>query len=177
MHSSLPLLENLHPAVEQACRAGFEPADIESKLSEVVDEARRAQLRSQSRNLAARKVVLDTRYDRERLMCGSDDLLILYDCKREAMLDWLVRKDDERQRLTHFEEDAQNCLKVWSPVSGEKYQPTCAMLSSNTAILSSAIRRVLGPCPGDKFMSVVAVPAFSMWHLIRLSAKTCVFVG
>ena len=135
----------MNPAVEQACQAGFELTDIENKVSEVADKFRQAQLRSDSRNLVAQKVVLDKRYDRERLLCESDDLLILYDCKRKAMLDWFIRKDT-RRKMTQLEEDAQNCLKVWSPVTNEKYQPACAMLSRNTAILAAAVRPVLGLC-------------------------------
>ena len=139
-----PLLpENLDPALELANHAGFDPVDIASKLSKVLDTFRLRQLRSESRNLAARKVVLDRRYSRERLLCESDDLVVIYDCKRQVMIDWFIRKDRKR-RLTHFEEDALNCVMMWSPVCSEKYKATCDMLSRKVAVLASAIRHLYG---------------------------------
>jgi hypothetical protein len=88
------------------------------------------------------QVVLDKRYDRERLLCESDDLLIVYDCKRRSMFDWFVRKNGKD--LTHFEEDAQTCVKNWPPASLDKYQPFCELLSINISILAAAIRQYLG---------------------------------
>lgn len=170
---SIPVLEKLHPALELACQAGFELADIERKLSEVADISRRMHLHSESRNLLAQKVVLDRRYDRERLLCESNDLLILYDCKQKAMVDWLIRKDT-RRTMTHFEEDAQNCLNVWSPVTEEKYQPTCAMLSRNIAILASALRHTLSPCSAIS-ASVLSLCRLSVCVLCSGSAETVSF--
>lgn len=164
------LPENLDPAVELACHAGFKPADIANKLREVLDSFRQKQLRSESRNLAARKVVLDRRYERERLLCESDDLMIIYDCKLQLVLDWFIRKD-KRRRLTHFEEDAQNCAMVWSPVCNEKYKPTCDMLSRKVAVLASAIRHFFG-----LFIVlstwVLSVRAFRLVFLFGSKAKT-----
>ena len=137
------LPENLDPAWELAYHAGFDPADVANKLRKVLDSFRQRQLQSESRNLAARKVVLDRRYDRERLLCESDDLMVIYDCKRQTLIDWFIRKDKKR-KLTHFEEDAQNCVMVWSPVCSEKYKATCDMLSRKVAVLASAIRHFYG---------------------------------
>ena len=76
-------------------------------------------------------------------MCESDDLLIIYDVKREAVFDWFVRKDAQK-RVNHFEEDAQNCVRVWSAIRDEKYEKVCDRLSKQVGILGAAIRSFLG---------------------------------
>ncbi|KAL8592463.1 hypothetical protein ACOMHN_021405 [Nucella lapillus] len=159
--------EKVHPAVEAAWQAGFEPQDIENKLVRLSDPVRQRHLGSGVRNQCVVKVVLDKRYDRERLISESEDLVLLYDCRRQGLVDWFLRQD-RRAKVTHFEDDAQNCLKVWSPVTDPRFKSSLLLMSSLTRLVAAAVRRFLGPLPHSLLLLLLSL-AFDLWLLLSLA--------
>ena len=97
--------------------------------------------RNPARNNTIKKTVLDKRWERQTLVCDSDDFVLMYDCKTPALQHWFVKKDCFQ--MTSLECDAFVNNKNWPSVDTEKYREACEHISHCLVSVAAVARLYL----------------------------------
>ena len=125
--------------LSEAEEAGFDLRDIKTKVGEVMDRRLQMKLRDVNQNTCFTKVVLDTRgNDREVLICGTDDMIVSFDCIQRITTNWSVKKGT---RKYFGPNDA-----AWEepPLNDDNYRYFREKATRNLTILSAVVRLYLG---------------------------------
>ena len=80
-------------------------------IGKTMDRGLQRQLRSKTRNKAFRKTVVDTRLRRPRLLCESDDIVVVYDSTEKRVFRWFVKMEDGE--LTARERNFLHNIQRW----------------------------------------------------------------
>ena len=59
-------------------------------IGKIIDRGLQRRLRSKTRNKTFRKTVVDTRLRRPRLLCKSDEFVVVFDSTEKEVFHWLV---------------------------------------------------------------------------------------
>ena len=71
----------------EAKQPGFEHEEVQNKVAEVIQPFRQKSLRNEMKNMVDKKIVLDYRNQDELLLCESDDIYFVYNCKQDQLED------------------------------------------------------------------------------------------
>ncbi|KAK7491283.1 hypothetical protein BaRGS_00017554 [Batillaria attramentaria] len=87
------------------------------------------------------KVVLDTRLNREKLFCDSDDIVMTFDLLTKER-HWFLKQ--KPWRLTEFKRDTMNCILGWAPVDTAPFSELCEDLEKDLVVCALMVRYLLG---------------------------------
>ena len=86
-----------------------------------------------------KKIVLDYRNNDELLLCESDDIYFVYNCKQDQLEDWFIKRTS-RSKITSYQEgEIIRDISAWRPVDRGKC-PVCERLTSDLRALSAMVK-------------------------------------
>ena len=127
-----------------AKQARCEPEEVKNKVARVIQPFRQRSLRNEIIFLDFKKIVLDYRNNDELLLCKSDDIYFVYNCKEDQLEDWFIKHHTSRSKIMSYQQgEIIGDISAWRPVDRGKY-PVCERLTSDLRALSAMVRFYLG---------------------------------
>ena len=70
------------------------PEETKEYIGRIMDRGLQRRLTSKTRNKTFRKTLVDTRLRRPRLLCESDNIVVIYDSTEKEVFHWFVKMED-----------------------------------------------------------------------------------
>ena len=102
-----------------AFHEALDPDVIRGKLSGLRDKSVQRRITKLLRNKTIEKVALHRCWNRETLVCESDDFIFQFDCKKRILQHWFVKQD--RRKMTALENEAVFVVTNWVSEDTAKY--------------------------------------------------------
>ena len=108
----------------------------------IMDRGLQRRLGTKTRNKAFRKTVVDSRLRRPRLLCESDDIVVVYDSTEKQVFHWFVKMEDGE--LTTGERNFLHNIQRWEPPDRGRYAEAIIEAKEELEFIGAMIRYLLG---------------------------------
>ena len=115
------------------------PDVIRGKLSGLRDKSVQRRITNLSRNKTIEKVALHRCWNRETLVCESDDFIFQFDVKKRILQHWFVQQDC--RKMTALENEAVFVVTNWASEDISKYTEELEFLSCCLLTVTTVARR------------------------------------
>ena len=117
----------------------LDPDVIRGKFSGLSDKSLQRRITNLSRNKTIEKVALHRCWNRETLVCESDDSIFQFDCKKRLLQHWFVKQD--RRKMTALENEAVFVVTEWVSEDTSKYAEEMEFFSCCLFTVTTVARR------------------------------------
>ena len=117
----------------------LDPDVIRGKLSGLSDKSVQRRITNLSRNKTIEKVALHRRWNRETLVCESDDFIFQFDLKKHILRHWFIKQDC--RKMAALENEAVFVVTNWASEDTSKYTEELEFLSCCLLTVTTVARQ------------------------------------
>ena len=117
----------------------LDPDVIRGKLSGLSDKSVQRRITNLSRNKTIEKVALHRRWNRETLVCESDDFIFQFDLKKHILQHWFAQQDC--RKMTALENESVFVVTNWASEDTAKYTEELKFLSCCLLTVTTVARQ------------------------------------
>ena len=117
------------------------PPGTTEYIGSIRDKSILQRLKDRRRNLAFRKIVLNTIHPDHLLLCDSDDIVVMFNCVTRRVHHWFVKQPDNK--LIDVERTCLDRLKRWEPPDTDLGEDDVSEATKQLHFLRTVIRSLL----------------------------------
>jgi len=117
------------------------PPGTTEYIGTIRDKSVLQRLKDRRRNLAFRKIVLNTIHPDHLLLCDSDDIVVMFNCVTRRVHHWFVKQPDNK--LIDVERTCLDRLKRWEPPDTDLGEDDVSEATKQLHFLRTVIRSLL----------------------------------